>query len=84
MLKAMRVQIVTYFALPFLLALMHAWVMITYTMNTITNLSLAEQLNYVYLSGGIVLVLYGTYFVGTYLGSRRIVLEVISEKTNRK
>lgn len=53
-------------------------------MNTITNLSLAEQLNYVYLSGGIVLVLYGTYFVGTYLGSRRIVLEVISEKTNRK
>ena len=84
MLKAMRVQIVTYFALPFLLALMHAWVMITYTMNTITNLSLAEQLNYVYLSGGIVLVLYGSDFVGTYLGSRRIVLEVISEKTNRK
>ena len=84
MLKAMRVQIVTYFALPFLLALMHAWVMITYTMNTITNLSWAEQLKYVYLTGGIVLVLYGTYFVGTYLGSRRIVLEVISEKTNRK
>ena len=84
MLKAMRTQVVTYFALPFFLALMHAGVMIFYTMNAITNLSLAEQLKYVYLSGGIVLFLYGAYFAGTYLGSRRMVLEVISEKRNRK
>ncbi len=80
MLKAMRTQVVVYFALPFFLALLHAGVMIFHTMNAVTNLSLAEQLKYVYLSGGIMLALYGSYFVGTYLSSRRMVLEVISKK----
>lgn len=78
--KAVRTQVLVYFGLPFILAGVHSFIIITGIFRMLTNLTGSEKLQYVILSGGIVLAVYGIYFLGTYFGSRRILQEKNTEE----
>lgn len=80
MIKAVRSQVITYFAFPFLLALLHFTIIIIYTCNEITNMDVSNKVPYIIYSAGSVLLIYGLYFISTYLGSRHMIMDVIKNK----
>lgn len=80
MIGAMRKQVNVYFTLPIVLALTHSVILIAFVQKAITNLTDIQKYQYIGLSFGLVFTIYGFYYISTYLGSRRMVMEIISDK----
>lgn len=80
MIGAMRKQVNVYFTLPIVLALTHSVILIAFVQKAITNLTDIQKYQYIGLSFGLVFTIYGFYYISTYLGSRRMIMEIISDK----
>ncbi len=73
--KALFSQIALYFVIPLALALVHSVVAIYVVYGTVTGLGMANPLASILFSAVLLLVLYGIYFLATYLGSKNILKE---------
>lgn len=65
-------QLFIYFGIPFILALIHALVVITGIYVQLTNVSIIDFIGNVILSVGITSIVYSVYYSITYLGSKNM------------
>lgn len=65
-------QLFVYFGIPFILALIHALVVITGIYVQLTNVSITDFFGNVILSVGITAIVYSVYYSITYLGSKNM------------
>lgn len=70
--RSLRFRMKVYFGIPFLVAIVNASFVLIGTFRSITNLTFGEMMQAIVFSLGIVVIIYGLYFVMTYLGSKRI------------
>ncbi len=72
--KALFAQIAVYFSAPLLLALMHSWVGIHVLTSAIESMGKMDVLFDSLFTAFVFVVIYGGYFLATYLGSKRLIL----------
>lgn len=70
--EALLTQLVAYFGIPFVPAVLNAVFIVTGVFAGVEELSLWSVAQTGLFTGGVVIVVYGLYFVITYSGSRRI------------
>ena len=71
--KALLRQITIYFGVPLLLALVHSIWGLRFANDMITNVGKSNILRDSAITVGVLVIIYGGYFLATYLGSRRII-----------
>lgn len=70
--KSLMTQMLFYFGLPFLVAVIHSGFIMAGVYRTIPYLTGADIARNILLASGLAVVLYGIYFITTYSGSKRI------------
>ena len=73
--KAMRRQVALYFFIPLALALVHSAVAIYVVNQMIIELNVENSLISILFSAGILLVLYGLYYIATYQSCKGMIRE---------
>lgn len=71
--KALFTQIFSYFMIPLLLAIIHSIVGIKAVYNLLIQLGQVNIASSIVLTAGFVILIYGAYFLLTYMGSKNIV-----------
>lgn len=71
--KALFTQIFSYFMIPLLLAIIHSIVGIKAVYNLLIQLGQVNIVSSIVLTAGFVILIYGAYFLLTYMGSKNIV-----------
>mgnify|MGYP004686730319 FL=1 len=71
--KALFAQIFSYFMIPLLLAIIHSIVGIKAVYNLLIQLGQVNIASSIVLTAGFVILIYGAYFLLTYMGSKNIV-----------
>jgi len=71
--KALLSQIAIYFGVPLLLAIIHSIVGISFSNQLISQLGRTSILRDSLITAGIIIIVYGGYFLATYFGSKRII-----------
>ena len=71
--KALLSQIAIYFGVPLLLAVIHSVVGISFSNQLISQLGRTSILRDSLITAGILITVYGGYFLATYWGSKRII-----------
>ena len=71
--KALFSQIAIYFGVPLLLAIVHSVVGINFLNKLLSQIGRTNILRDSLITAGILIVVYGGYFLATYFGSKRIV-----------
>ena len=71
--KALFSQIAIYFGVPLLLAIIHSIVGINFINQLISQLGRTSILRDSLITGGVIITIYGGYFLATYFGSKRII-----------
>lgn len=71
--KALFTQIFSYFMIPLLLAIIHSIVGIKAVCNLLIQLGQVNIASSIVLTAGFVILIYGAYFLLTYMGSKNIV-----------
>ena len=71
--KALFTQIFSYFMIPLLLAIVHSIVGIKAVYNLLIQLGQVNIASSIVLTAGFVILIYGAYFLLTYMGSKNIV-----------
>lgn len=77
--KAMRRQVSLYFFVPLALALVHSAVAIYVVTKMIAEFKVVDSLFNILCAAGILLVLYGLYYVATYLSCKGMIRERVSK-----
>ena len=76
--KALFAQIAIFFMLPLLLAIVHSIFGIQFALQLLSGLASSEELIPSIIATVIIIgVIYGTYFLSTYFGSKNIIKEDI-------
>lgn len=70
--EALLTQLLAYFGIPFVLAVLNAVFIVAGVFAEIQELSIWSIVQTGLFTGGLVIVVYGLYFMVTYMGSRRI------------
>jgi putative ABC transport system permease protein len=68
-------QTAIYFVLPLLLACVHSVVGIAVANDAISSLAGVDAVSNILITALVILAVYGTYFIATYLGSKSIILK---------
>jgi len=71
--KALLSQIAIYFGVPLLLAIVHSFVGINFANQLISQLGRTSILRDSLITAGVIITIYGGYFLATYFGSKRII-----------
>jgi len=71
--SALLQQIAIYFGVPLLLAIVHSIVGINFINQLISQLGRTSILRDSLITGGVIITIYGGYFLATYFGSKRII-----------
>ena len=71
--KALFTQVLCYFMIPLSLAVIHSIVGIKAVYNLLIQLSQVNIIPSIAITAGFVVVIYGAYFILTYVGSKNIV-----------
>lgn len=73
MTHSLFIQILIYFLMPLLLALVHSYVAVRVASNVIKVFGHFDILNSIIFTGFVVVLVYGTYFILTYVVSKNII-----------
>lgn len=71
--QAVFKQTAIYFLLPLLLAIVHSFVGITVANRVVTEMSGTSPIENILVTAGLILVVYGAYFLATYWGCRNMI-----------